>query len=94
VFKRIMLSLTFAAALGAAGLCLTDQAQAQRWRWGRPYASYYYGPRVVYGYGVPYRTYYRAYSAPRAYYYPYYGDPGYYYYRPGPRVAIRVGPWW
>jgi hypothetical protein len=92
--KRIMLALSFVAALGAAGLCLTDKAEARWWYGGRPYVSYYYGPRAYYGYGVPYRTYYRGYYAPRSYYYdPYaYGD--YSYYRPVPRVAVRVGPWW
>ena len=96
MFKRIMLTLTFAAAFGAAGLCLTDKADARWSRWNRPYVSYYYGPRVYYGYGVPYRTsYYRGYAiGPRPYYYSYYGDPGYYYYRPVPRVAVRVGPMW
>jgi hypothetical protein len=96
VFKRIMLTLTFAAAFGAAGLFLTDKADA-RWGWNRPYVSYYYGPRVYYGYDVPYRTsYYRGYGyyAPRSYYNTYYSDPGYYYYRPVPRVAVQVGPIW
>ena len=46
MFKHIMLTLTFAAAFGAAGLCLTDKAEA-RWGWNRPYVSYYYGPRAV-----------------------------------------------
>ena len=100
VFKRIMFTLTFAAAFGAAGLFLTDKAEA-RWGWNRPYVSYYYGPRTFYGYDVPYRTtYYRGYGyAPRyyvsqPYYSAYYDDPGYYYYRPVPRVAVRVGPYW
>jgi hypothetical protein len=94
VFKRIMLTLTFVAAFGAAGLSLTDNAEARRWGWGRPYvSSYYYGPRSYYYSGYrPYRTYYRSYYAPRPYYYdPYYAP---YYYRPAPRVAVRVGPWW
>ena len=97
MFKRIMLTLTFAAAFGAAGLSLTDKADARWWRGNRPYVSYYYGPRANYGYDVPYRTsYYRGYGyyAPRPYYYAYYSDPGYYYYRPVPRVAVRVGPMW
>jgi hypothetical protein len=95
VLKRIMLTLTFAAAFGAAGLCLTDKAEAWRGRWNRPYvSSYYYGPRAYYGYGVPYRTNYDGYYAPQSYYYSYYDDPGYYYYRPVPRVAVRVGPMW
>ena len=83
MFKRIMLTLTFAAAFGAAGLSLTHKAEA-RWGWNRPYVSYYYGPRVSYGYDVPYRTsYYRGYGyGPRPYYNAYYSDPGSYYYRP------------
>ena len=101
MFKRIILTLTFAAAFGAAGLSLADKADAQ-WGWNRSYVSYYYGPRVYYGYDVPYRTsYYSGYDgyyapryiAPRRYYNAYYGDPGYYY-RPLPRVAVRVGPYW
>jgi hypothetical protein len=95
VFKRIMLTLTFAAALGAAGLCLTDKAAARWWGWDRPYVSNYYeGPYYGYGYDVPYRTYNGGYYAPRPYYNTYYGDPGYYYYRPVPRVAVRVEPMW
>jgi hypothetical protein len=97
MLKRIILTLTFAAAFGAAGLCMTNNSDAQGWRWNRPYASYYYAPRAYYGYGVPYRTYYRGYDyyyAPRSYnYYSYYDSPGYYYYQP--RVAVQVGPgWW
>jgi hypothetical protein len=93
VLKRIMLTLTFAAAFGAAGLALTDKADARWWRWNRPYASYYYGTRAYYGYGVPYRSYYGGYGyyTPRSYNYSYYGDPDYYY---RPRVAVRVGPMW
>jgi len=93
VLKRIMLTLTFAAAFGAAGLSLTDKADARWWRGNRPYASYYYGPRAYYGYGVPYRSYYGGYGyyAPRSYNYSYYGDPDYSY---RPRVAVRVGPMW
>ena len=93
MFKRIMLTLTFAAAFGATGLCLTDKAEA-RWGWNRPYVSYYYGARPLYGYDVPYRAAYRGYYAPRPYYNAYYSDPGYYYYRPVPRVAVQVGPMW
>jgi len=95
MLKRIMLTLSFAAAFGAAGLCLTDKADARSWGWNRPYVSYYYGPRAYYGYDVPYRTsYYRNYGyyGPRPYYNAYYNDPG--YYRPAPRVAVRVGPMW
>jgi hypothetical protein len=101
MLKRIMLTLTFAAAFGAAGLSLTDNANARWWRWNRPYASSYYGYGVpyrsyYYGYGVPYRSYYRGYDyyAPGSYYSTYYGYPNYYYYG-RPRVAVRVGgPWW
>jgi hypothetical protein len=92
MFKRIMFALTFAAALGAASLCLTDAADAQRLRLGRPYVSYYFGAPAYYGY-VPNRTYYRGFYAPRVYSYSY-AYPGYYY-RPAPRVSVRVGPlWW
>lgn len=97
MFKRIMLTLSFVAAFGAAGLCLTDNAEARWWRWNRPYVSYYYGPRAYYGYRVPYQTYYDGYDSSQPYYnsyYGYYGDPGYYYYRPAPRVSVRVGPYW
>ncbi len=90
MFKRTVLALSFAAAFGAGGLCLTDEAEARWSRWNRPYVSYYYAPRAYYGYNVPYRTSYRGYYAPR----PYYNDPGYYYYRPAPRVAVQVGPFW
>ena len=83
MFKRIMLTLTFAAAFGAAGLSLTDKADAHR-GWYRPYAAYY-GPPAYY---TPYRAYYGGYYAPRAYYS--YGYPGYFY-RSVPRVAVRVG---
>ncbi len=98
MFRRIMLAITFVAALGAAGLATPNTADA--WRGNRGYYSgYYYGPRVYGGYVGPYRTYYpggyvRRYYAPR-YYAPYYGpyyygEPGYYY-RPAPRVALRIG---
>src|SRR4051812_9492020 len=96
MFKRIMLTLSFAAAFAVAGLCMSDKVEARR-GWSRPYVSYYYGPRAYYGYDVPYRTsYYRGYGyyGPRQYDYSYYNDPGYYYYRPAPRVAVRVGPFW
>jgi len=96
MLKRIMLTLSFAAAFGAAGLCLTDKVEA-RWGWNRPYVSSPYGPSAYYGYDVPYRnSYYRehGYYAARPYYNAYYSDPGYYYYRPVPRVAVRVGPIW
>jgi hypothetical protein len=90
MFKRILLALTFATAFGAAGLCLTDNADARGWRWGRPYASYYYGPPAYYTYGAPYRAYYPGYVVRRPYYYSY-GYPGYYYRPIVPRVAVRIG---
>jgi hypothetical protein len=85
VFKRSMLILAFVATFGAASLCLTDNADARRWGWNRPYATYY-GPRAY----VPVRPFYGGYYAPAP---NVYGYPGYYY-RPGPRIAVRVGPWW
>jgi hypothetical protein len=101
MFRRILLAITFIAALGAAGLATPNTADA--WRWGRGYyagyGGYYYGPRVYGGYVVPYRTYYpggyvvRRSYVPRYYapYYgpSYYGGPGYYY--GSPRVAYRIG---
>ncbi len=97
MFKRIILPLTFAAAFSAAGLCLTNNADARWGRGYRPYASYY-GPRAAYGYGygVPYRSYYRGYGyyGPGAYNYSCYGGTGNYYYRPVARVAVQVGPVW
>ncbi len=97
MFKRILLSLTFVAAFGAAGFCLTDSAQA--WRGGY-YGRPYYGPRVAY-YGapvVPYRAYYGprvvrpypVYYAPPAYpvYYGGYGYPASYYAPGGVRVSV------
>src|SRR6476619_6883636 len=97
MFKRIMLTLTFAAAFGAAGLSLLNNAGAQWYGWSRPYTSYYYAPRS-YVYSAPYRpyynTYYDGYYGTRPYYSAYYGDPGYYYYQPAPRVAVQVGPYW
>jgi hypothetical protein len=101
MFRRIMLAITFVAALGAAGLATPNTAEARRWDRGGYYSGYYYGPRVYGGYVGPYRTYYpggyvRRYYRPRIYdpyyapyYGPYYRAPGYYY-RPAPRVAFRV----
>ena len=96
MLKRILLTLTFVAAFSATSLSLTDNAEARWRRWGRPYSSYYYGPRAYdYGYYAPYRTYYRSTYVPRSYYYDsYYGYPDYYYYAPGPRVSVGVGRWW
>lgn len=97
MFRRIMLAITFVAALGAAGLATPNTADA--WR-GRGYYGAYYGPRVYGGYVRPYRMVYPGGSSTRyygpRYYAPYYGpyyygDPGYYYYRPAPRVAFRIG---
>lgn len=97
MFRRIMLALTFIAALCTVGVGFTNTAEAWRsWSYGRPYGAYYYGPRAAY-YGprvvVPYRTYY----APR-YYSSYYYGPDYadyyypdYYYRPRSRVYVSFG---
>jgi hypothetical protein len=95
MFKRIMLSLAFAGAFAAAGLSLTENAEARRWIVRRPAVAVYSGPVGYYSYGVPYRSYYRGvygprvYSYPGVYSYPYYGGPGYFY-RPGIRVGIGV----
>lgn len=102
MFRRVVLAMTFIAALGLGGLAMTNTADA--WRWGRvyyPYSTYYYGrPVVSYGrgpyYGVPYRTYYGGYCFRRRiyggpYYGGYYYGPPAYYYRPVPRVALRIG---
>ena len=86
MFKRIMLSLAFIGALGAAGLAMPDTAEA---RWGRRsyYRSYYYPPEY---YGRPYPYVYgapgirRYYYGPPVYYGGYYG-PDYYY---GPRSGV------
>src|SRR6476620_5448133 len=94
--KRIMFTLAFVATLSAVGTCLTQKADARWYVMGRPYTSAYYAPRS-YAYGVPYRSYsssYNGYYGSRPYYSSYYGDPGYYYYRPVPRVAVQVGPYW
>jgi hypothetical protein len=105
MFRRMMLAITFIAALGAAGLATTNTAEAQRWDRGY-YSGYYYGPRVYGGYVSPYRTYYpggyvtryygpRYYAGPRVYrrgfYRPYFYGPDYSYYGRSPRVAVRVG---
>jgi hypothetical protein len=105
MFKRIALTLTFAAALMTAGLSFTTPAQAWRGYYGGgPYARsvYYGGPRYYAGprgyYYAPYRPY-RSYAyyggpyvvAPPAvpYYAPYYGGPAVYYGSPG--VSVSVG---
>src|SRR5438045_1910629 len=96
MFRRIMLALTFLASFGVLGIGFTNKAEAWRsWGWGRPYGSYYYGPRVSY-YGPRVVVPYRAYYAPRyvrpysTYYYgPDYSDyyyPDYY----GPRSGVSV----
>jgi hypothetical protein len=98
MFKRILLALTCIAAFSVAGLATPDKADAS-WRYrGRPYVSYYYGPR--YSYYRPYRTYSRSYYRPY-YYDPYYSGyygrryysyPDYYYYGgPRGRVAFSFG---
>jgi hypothetical protein len=90
MLKRILLTLTFAAAVGAAGFCLTDRAEAQWGRWN-PNPTFYAVPGVPYV--MPYRTYRRRYLAPQRIVVPVYGDPGYYYYGPPPGVAVQVAPW-
>lgn len=103
MLRRVLLAITFVAALGAAGLATPKSADA--WRWNNRYDSGYYygGPRVY----APYQTYYPGgygsyYYGPRAYYGPRYYGPSYggygyryggprYYYGPAPRVALRVG---
>jgi hypothetical protein len=90
MFKRILLALTFVAVLGAAGLGMSQSANA--W-WGR---GYYYRPYVVAPYyygGAPYRTYY---YGPRYYPGTYYYSPRYayypddYYYGAGPSVRVYI----
>ena len=91
--KRLILALTFLATFAAAGIVVTDSAEAWgRWR-SRPYVTYYSAPPRAYYYdGVPYRAYY----GPRVYR-PFYGrsyyrDPYYYgYYGPRAGVSVSVG---
>ena len=93
MLRRILLAITFVAALGAAGLVAPDTADAWRWR-GRGYYGYYGGPprAYYYGYRRPYGAYYPGayYYGPRVYRPYYYGYPGYYY-GPRNRVAFSVG---
>ena len=84
MFKRIALTMTFIAAFAVAGLSFSNTAEAWRYQssgyWGRPYASYYYGPRMYnYGYYAPYRTYYYGPRVVARPYYNAYNGPGYYY---------------
>jgi hypothetical protein len=63
MLKRIALSMALVATFVVAGFSFANTAEAWRYRssgyWGRPYASYYYGPRAYnYGLYAPYRTYY------------------------------------
>jgi hypothetical protein len=92
MIRRILLAITFVAALGAAGLATPDTADAWRWRGRGYYGSYYGGPprAYYYGYGRPYRAYYPGYYSPRVYRPYYYGYPGYYY-GPRSRVAFSIG---
>ena len=92
MLKRIILTLTFAAALGSAGLCLTDNADA---RWGRAHRAAvwsYYAPPAHYGHNIPYRMFFRGVNSPPPYYY--YTEPRSYSYRPGPQVSVRIGRSW
>lgn len=92
MFKRILLAATFLGAFGAAGLGMSDSAEARRvWR---VYPQAYYAPS--YSYYRPVRPY-RSYYAPRVVvpygYQYYYGPTGYYspyYYRPG-GVYFSIG---
>ena len=98
MLKRILLTLTSAAALTAAVFFVTGNVNAQ-WRYGGPYTSYYYGAPVYdNGYYSPYSyrsSYAPQYYQPQTYYYapqPYYRTyyaPG--YYQPVPQVAWRDG---
>jgi hypothetical protein len=93
MFKRIMLTLSFLAAFGVAGIGASSSADARHWHHHR---GYYYGPRVTYygGYYRPYRTYYygpRYYGNPGYYSNYYYGYPDYYYYGPGSGVSFSIG---
>ena len=96
MFKRIALALMFVSTFSMASLVTPDTAEARR-GWGRPYVSYYYGPRASYYYGAPYRSYYRGWYGPRYYRPYYYGSPRYYgysypgYYYPRGGVAFSIG---
>jgi hypothetical protein len=93
MFKRILLAALCVSALGVSTLATPDTAEARRY-WRRPYASYYYGPPVNYGWRRPYRYYYSPRYYPRyyaPYRYRYYGYPDYYYSGPRGRVAFRIG---
>jgi hypothetical protein len=48
MMKRILLALTFVAALGAASVGVSDKAQAQPGCFGPPYGGFGYGA----GYGI------------------------------------------
>jgi hypothetical protein len=96
MIKRILLTLTFIAAFSAAGIGLSNKAQAWRGYYGRPYGAYY-APRAVY-YGpavVPYRAYYGP-QVVQPYYPVYYAPPAYpvyynNYYAPPAGVSVSVG---
>jgi len=104
MFKRILLLVTFAAAVIAGSFAMPQKAEAWRgYGWGRPYVarSYYYGGPAYYA--RPYRSYYRSYYAPSYYYGPrYYSYPAYTtyygggyaydpYYYPRSGVTFSVG---
>lgn len=77
MFKRIALTMTFIAAFAVVGFSFSSKADAWRYNspayFGRPYASYYYGPRMYnYGYYNPYRGNYYGYYGPRVVARPYY----------------------
>lgn len=72
MFRRIMLAISFVAALGVAGFVATDSADAHGRRG-------WYGPRGYYGanYGAYYPHMYRSSYYPPAYYGPVYYGGGY-----------------
>ena len=70
MLKRVLLALTFVAALGAAGVGMTNKAEA------RHDCDYGYGGYGGYGYGGYYPSYYSSYGyAPRFTYYRSHGYP-------------------
>ena len=93
MFKRFLLTLVCAAALGASGLATSQYANAY---WGSRGYYYYPAPRAYnFGPGYGYGTYYRGYYGPGYYGTSrYYGGPRYYggrrYYYGSPRVSVGI----
>lgn len=88
MFRRILLAISFVAALGVAGFGVAGKADAHGWRhggYGGYYGAYYGG-----GYGYyPYMV--RSSYYPPAYYGPvYYGGYGRHCHRPG-GVYFSIG---